>query len=263
MAVYRVRLAEWRAAHGTWIGAWLLFEVLVPAALAIMDMMVPALVVLGFGLVPAVVVLVQQWSRASDSYWEAYASARGLRVSETEHLAANVPLLRKGDKREVERTVRGPIGTGEGAIALYTYTEVTTDSEGRRQETDYDYTIVAYELPPAVAARFRGVYLRRSGLTLGALQDRFGHDRAVELESVEFNRCFDLRAVDEQDDIALYELFSPTFIDFVCRVKELGWEQVGASLVVFQKGHCQDTSELDALCGKAACVFRRYSEEHR
>lgn len=264
MAVYKVRLRHWREAHGVWLWAWVAVQVGVPLVLAALGMFVGALVAAGVALVPLIVVLAVQWSRASDSYWDGYAEARGLRHHDGGvPITGSVPLLRKGDERKISRTIAGRIGDGDGQIAQYTYTEVSTDSDGDRQETDYDFTIVTWQLPQAVADRYKGVYLRRSGISLGRLQDKLAHDRAVELESAHFNKRFDLRVVDEQDDVALYELFSTTFLDWLCHTTDIQWEQVGSTLVVFRKGHAQKTADIDQLCQCAAAVHRRYLEEHR
>ena len=50
-------------------------------------------------------------------------------------LPAATPLLRKGDDRYAERSLAGPLGDGvDGILALYTYEEKTTDSEGNRAD---------------------------------------------------------------------------------------------------------------------------------
>ena len=117
-------------------------------------------------------------------------------------------------------------------------------------------------LPEPVAARYLGVYMRKNTLSLGSLQDKLQHDRAVQLESAVFNKRYDLRVVDEQDDIALYELFSTPFVDHLAHTVFVQWEQVGPYLVVYRKGHTTDSDELDRLCKDSVDVFSRYCEEY-
>jgi hypothetical protein len=266
--MFRTRVGEWRRANLGWVIAWIVAQVVAPAVLAVTVSVVAGIVLAVVALIALIVFCAIMWSKAQHAFWDAYAQARGL-THEREHptLPFSVPLLSKGDKREVHRVLTGSIGGRSAHLAQYTYTDVsyTTDSEGRRQrqETDYDFTLVCFTLPDAVAQRFRGVYLHKDSLSFGRLQDKLQHDRAVELESTEFNSKYDLRVVDDQDDIALYELFSTTFVDHLAHNTFVQWEQVGPCLVIFRKNHCTDPEDLDQLCETAVTVCERYCEEHQ
>jgi len=171
-------------------------------------------------------------------------------------------LLRKGDKRELEFRLHGRVGGDEVTLAHYTYTEISRDSEGNRSESDYHFTLAIATLPDACAARFQGVYLRPGGgLSFGGLQDKLAHDRGVQLESIAFNKRYDLRVMDAQDDIAVFELFKPHFIERLTSGSRCQWEQVGATLVVYEDDHISNTAELDALFAQAADIRQRYCEE--
>src|SRR5690606_37220898 len=153
-------------------------------------------------------------SASRTSFLTEYAHARGLIYHKDSALpTSGVPLLRRGDERRCHHRLDGLIGGQSGRISHYTYTEITTDSDGGTQRTDYHFTLVSFQLPPALAQRYSGVYLRPKTLTFGALQDKLAHDRSVTLESAAFEKKYSLRVVDSQDDIALYELFSPPFIE--------------------------------------------------
>lgn len=239
-----------------WVGLLALGAILVLAGA-----IVPGIVVVVGVLVATVVVLVVQHGRASDDFFEAYATARGLRAEEDSMVAARVPLFAKGDKRKWPRVLRGRIAGNPADLALYTYTDVSTDSEGNRTETDHDFTVLRFQLPPAVAARFVGVSLAPKGLSFGALQDKLAHDRAVKLESAEFHDRYSLRVVDSQDDVALYELFSPPFIQLLATESPVYWEQRGEHIVFWRKGHETEAVDLDHFCVTATPVLRRYFEE--
>ncbi|MCW2955200.1 MAG: hypothetical protein JWO69_69 [Thermoleophilia bacterium] len=205
-----------------------------------------------------------QYGRARRDFYTRYAQARGLTLQEGgEDLPGDVPLLRMGDKRATSHRFEGTIAGQPSTLALYTYTEVGTDSEGNRTTTDYDFTLLRFTLPAAVAARFAGVYLSPNKWSLGKLQDALAHDRKVELESGAFNDRYTLRVVDEQDDIALYELFSPPFIDLLSTSVKVSWQQAGYSLTFWKKGHEGDASDLDRFCLESWHVLQRYLEEHR
>lgn len=225
---------------------------------------VAPLAVAGLLLIAAVVVLLVMHHRASRDFWQGYATARGLRYDDDGRgFRADIPLLRKGDKRSVSRTLHGKIGGHDAVVAQYTWTDITRDSDGNRREVDHDYTLLHFTLPPAVAARFAGVRMRPKQLTFGRLQDGLGDDRSVELESADFSGRYTLRVLDEQDDIALYELMSTTFIDRLCTGPKQFWEQEGADLVCFRDGHLDESEDLDELCTGSLVVLERYLAEHR
>lgn len=212
----------------------------------------------------AVTLLAVQHHRATSDFFVRYAAARGLQLhgrSAPPH--AQVPLLRRGDRRHCDRLLVGTIAGQDGTVAHYTYTVVTRDSEGRTSSTDHDFTLVCCTLPPAVAARYAGVYVASHKLSLGRLQDAMSHDRAVHLESADFERRYSLRVVDSQDDIALYELLSTTFVDELATTLEVTWEQVADQLVVYQKGLETEAADLDALVLRASLVLQRYLDEYR
>ena len=215
-------------------------------------------------LVALAVVAFLQHGKATDDFFDRYAAARGLTHVEGGRVPADVPLFRKGDKRKWSRVLGGTVAGQPASISHYTYTDVTRDSDGNREETDYDFTCVHFTLPPQVAARYPGVYCRpRAFLSLGGIADGLTHDRKVELESIDFAKRYSLRVVDEQDDIALYELFTTAFVERLATELHVFWEQCGADLVVWKKGHEREAADLDRMCLEAWHVLHRYLEEWR
>ena len=216
--------------------------------------------------IAVVVAIVLVWiahGHAADDFFDRYAAARGLTHAEDGHVSAAIPLFSRGDMRAWPRVLDGTIAGQRAKLTHYTYTDVSHDSEGRRQETDYDFTTICMHLPEEVARRFAGVYLSPKKFGFGGIQDALAHDRKVELESAEFARRYTLRVVDEQDDIALYELFSTSFVHTLSTSLTAYWEQRGADLVVYHKGHQRDAADLDRMCLGAWHVLHRYLEEHR
>jgi hypothetical protein len=208
------------------------------------------------------ILLIVQNSKAKNDFFVAYARARGLNLATKAGVPTSaVPLMRKGDKRTCNQAMHGTILGAPCTLANYTYTEVSTDSDGSRTESNYPYLILHVPLPPEVGARYAGVHLNPSGLTLGALQDKLAKDHAVQLESADFNKRYNLRAADSQDEVALYELFSPPFIEALTLGPKIHWQQVGTDLVIYRKKHETEARDLDAFVALAAPVVQRYREE--
>ncbi len=220
-------------------------------------------VLVGIAVVVAITLLLIAHGQAADEFFARYASARGLTHREGGRVSANVPLFGRGDKREWSRVLEGTVAGQAATNSHYTYTDVTHDSEGNRSETDYDFTTVGFRLPDDVAQRFAGVYLSPKKFGFGKIQDALAHDRKVELESAEFADRYTLRVVDSQDDIALYELFSTTFVHTLATELKVFWEQRGSDLVIWRKGHESEAADLDRMCLEAWHVLHRYLEEYR
>ena len=87
-------------------------------------------------------------SRAEDAFFATYAAQKGMALSGKGPLPPATPLLRKGDDRYAERALTGPLADGvDGVLALYTYEDETTDSEGNRQTNYYRYTVGLAQVP--------------------------------------------------------------------------------------------------------------------
>jgi len=219
---------------------------------------------IGVVLVALVVVMIVQYSRSSKDFFVSYAAARGLEHDDDNpRIECAVPLFERGDKRRWQHVMRGTIAGSDAHLGHYQWTTVLTNSEGNRTEIDHDFTVLSFQLPPKVAARFSGVYLGPRQLGLGSLQDKLAHQRKVKLESAEFAKRYNLRVRDDQDDIALFELFSPPFLHLLATDLEVYWEQVGPDLVIWQQGHEHECADLDRLCLHGASVLRRYLQEDR
>jgi hypothetical protein len=240
--------------------------VLVIAAVIVLvfiDLLVHGAVVGALLLAAIVGVLFWQYSKAANEFFERYAVARGLQPTKGGGIGANVPLLSRGDERTFERVLSGRIAGRDASLGHYTYTTVSRDSEGNETRSDHDFTVLGFQLPAEVAARFAGVYLAPKSISFGALQDKLAHDRKVELESAEFAKRYSLRVVDGQDDIALYELFSTTFVHRLATELKVYWEQRGGDILFWHKGHETEAADLDRFCLECWHVLHRYLEEHR
>jgi hypothetical protein len=188
--------------------------------------------------------------RSEADFFAVYAGQRGMTLSGRGPLPAATPLLRKGDDRYAEHAFAGPLGEGiDGVLALYTYEEESTDSEGNRETNYYRYTVALAGVPEC-AAHVPELYCRRkSGLR--------------SLESEALAERYEIFAGSEQDQVWLRRLFSPTFVVWLGEEapKKFAFELVGGTLCCFVNGHKKSADELDLIRAASATVAQRLREE--
>ena len=240
--------------------------VLVACAIAVSPM-VGALGAVGVLLVGVLVVFVIADSRAARDFFETYAAQRGMTlIHERGRLPQATPLLRKGDDRYAERSLLGPLAEGfEGTLALYTYEEETTDSDGDRQTNYYRYTVGLVDVPDCASLVPELYCQRKFGLrALEKFEDAFRTSkRRVKLESEALDERYEIFAADEQDGNWLRQLFSPTFIVWLTdsAPEKFAFELVNGTLCCYVNGHKEKAAELDAIAAATGAVARRLREE--
>jgi hypothetical protein len=212
------------------------------------------------------IVLVIADSQAADDFFQVYATKHGLTLGGKTRLPAATPLLRKGDDRYADRTLSGPIAPGaEGTLVLFTYEDETTDSDGNQQTNYYRYTLGMLEIPECVAHVPELYCQRKSGLrSLEKFEDVFRRSKErVKLESEALDQKYEIFSGKGQDANWLRQLFSPTFIVWLCdsAPKKFAFELVDGTLVAYVNGHKEDTADLDEIAGAAAAVATRLRDE--
>lgn len=217
-------------------------------------------------LVGLLVVFAIADSKAADAFFEAYAQQRGLALDGKGPLPAVTPLLKKGDDRYANRTLSGKIGDGiEGTLALYTYEEETTDSDGDRQTNYYRYTLGLVEVPDCVAHCPELYCQRKFGLrSLEKFEDVFrGNKERLKLESEELDEKYEIFAGKGQDAVWLRRLFAPTFIVWLNEAApdKFAFELVDGALCCYVSGHKEDAAGLDGIAAATAAVANRLREE--
>jgi hypothetical protein len=248
----------------------ILIGVLVVAAGTACAIFVSALIGAGAAflvlLLALLVVLVVADSRAADSFFAAYAQERGMELSGRSPLPAVTPLLQKGDDRYAERSLSGPFTDGvEGILALYTYEEESTDSDGNRQTNYYRYTVGMVNVPECSKFVPELFCRHRFGLrSLEKVEDVFRRSKErVKLESEALDKTYEIFVDKGQDNVWLRRLFSPTFIVWLTEgaPKKFAFELVGGNLCCYIHGHEQKADELDAMRAASAAVAGRLREE--
>lgn len=176
------------------------------------------------------------------------------------------PLLRKGDDRYTERTLLGPLAGGpEGTLALYTYEEESTDSDGNRQTNYYHYTVGLLEVPECVPHVPELYCQRKFGLrALEKFEDVFRRSKErVKLESEVLDEKYEIFSSAGQDAVWLRQLFAPTFIVWLTdsAPKKFAFELANGTLCCYVNGHKEDADELDAIAAATATVAKRLRDE--
>jgi hypothetical protein len=217
-------------------------------------------------LISLLVVFAIADSKAEDAFFDVYSSQRGLALSGKSPLPAATPLLRKGDARYAERLMAGSLTDGvDGVLALYTYEDETTDSEGNRETNYYRYTLGLVEVPESIAHLPELFCQRKSGLrSLEKLEDAFRHSKQrVKLESEALDKRYEIFSSPEQDQVWLRRFFSPTFIVWLGEEapKKFAFELVGGTLCCYVSGHKKSAAELDTVAAATAAVAHRLRDE--
>lgn len=248
----------------TWI---LTALVAIPAGVAGAIALAPLLglaIAAGVGALAVITVLLIADSKAESAFFDTYAEQRGMSLTEASDLPARTPLLRKGDERKAEYVMKGPIADGlEGTVALFTYTDVYHDKNGRH-ENNYPFTVVMAELPETARQCKELLCNRKFGFkALEGLEDKFRKSERVRLESIKLDDRFEIFAAREQDPNWLRQLFSPSFIVWMAEQapEKFAFELVDGTLCCNVKGHKKSAADLDSMREAAAAVAGRLREE--
>ena len=205
-------------------------------------------------------------SASEDNFWDVYSVQRGMTRSEDGSLPPVTELLRKGDEREADQVLRGPLADGtDGTLALYTYTDVYHDKNGRH-ETDYHFTVALIDLADSLKFVEELYCQRKSGLrALEGLEDVFRTKQRVELESEALDKRYEIFVSENQDPNWIRQLFSPTFIVWLNEQApdKFAFELESGVLCCNVKGHRKSAKELDAMRTAAGGVAQRIREEIR
>jgi hypothetical protein len=205
-------------------------------------------------------------SKAADDFFHVYAENHDLQLSGKSKLGAATPLLRKGDDQYADRTLAGEIAPGcAGLLALYTYEEQTTDSNGNRQTNYHRFTLGMSEVPDCVEHVPELYCQKRGGLrSLEKFEDVFRRSkRRVTLESEALGDRYEIFVAKDQDDIWLRRLFSPSFIVWLTESapEKFAFELVQGTLVAYVPKHKEDAADLDTIAAATGAVAKRLREK--
>jgi hypothetical protein len=250
----------------TWIATGVAVIAAGVAAAVFLGAAIGAAAAAGAFLISLLVVFAIADSKAEDDFFQTYAGQRSLTLSGRGPLPPATPLLCKGDDRYAERSLSGPLADGvDGILALYTYEDETTDSEGNRQTNYYRYTVGLVEVPECAAHLPELFCQRKFGLhSLEKFEDAFRRSKQrVTLESKTLDERYEIFSGSDQDQVWLRRLFSPTFIVWLGEEapKKFAFELVGGVLCCYVSGHKENAADLDSVRAASAVVAARLREE--
>lgn len=205
-------------------------------------------------------------SAAADAFFKVYADKHGLELGGRASLPGATPLLRKGDRRYAERTLKGKLAPGlKGTLALFTYEEETRDSKGNKQTSYYHYTLCLTKIPRSTPFVPELYCQRKFGFrALEKFEDVFrGSKDRVKLESEALDDKYEIFADEKQDQNFLRQLFSPTFIVWLTdsAPEKFAFELVDGTLCCYVNGHKKRAAELDTIRASSTAVAMRLREE--
>jgi len=203
--------------------------------------------------------------QAEDAFYDSYCSTHGLERATMPFIDSYTPLLRKGDKTNTDEVFTGELAPGlNGDLILWTYTEVSRDSDGDETETDYPFTFVHVEMPEIIE-HMSDLHVDRAGFKMfDGLQDKFlGDFERVTLESDALADRFEIFVRKGQDPIWVRRLFSPTFIVWLAEnpIKNFAFELENGHLVAYVPGHMDTVDRLEEVTTVGSFVASRLREE--
>lgn len=203
-------------------------------------------------------------SRAEDAFYDSYCATHGLTRVSSPYIGELTPLLRKGDKSKTDAMFQGELAPGiNGSLVLYTYTEVSRDSDGDETETDYPFTLVHVEMPEIVSHLPRLTVENAGFKFFDKLEDKFsGHER-VTLESEAFHKRYEVFVDKGQDQVWVRRLFSPTWIVWLTEQtpKGFAFELENGNLIAYIPKHRDDVAGLESMTEVSTDVAARLLKE--
>lgn len=151
---------------------------------------------------------------AARLYTQDWCTENGCRVI-GQFSPANGPHAESGHRRRSSDAIEGNLNGLPTVIYNFSYWTRSTDSKGHSSESEHPYKILCIHGPPLPVPSMS--FGERSAMNRLRLFDKldaaFTNQRGVELESIEFNKRFDLEIHDKADDVWVRRVFDPATID--------------------------------------------------
>jgi hypothetical protein len=197
----------------------------------------------------------------ADSAYNGWAQRQGLAPSLNLIAPMVTPLLRGGDTRRLENGMRGTVDGRDLVVGHFTWETIyrEEDQYGNVRETRVPHHATVLETITGLEPLLRMTLdPRRSGegRIADALQSFATVDRAVQLESAEFDSAYRLFVADQESELTVRRVFSPAVIVQLLELAAAGVavEFETGALVCFLPGRVWDPERLDALCETAAVI---------
>ena len=211
--------------------------------------------------------------RSARSFYLAFANAAGLEYVGDWDILPFTPLLGAGDQQRCENWMIGDVVKEprmKGGLGHFVYEELeeSTDSNGVRRKQTVDknrITVCMVDMEESILL-YKGIFLRQRRGVLNLQRDWLAAtpSRSVEVESAAFTRKYELRISDDQDEILLRRLLSPTLVNWLAEhPMSPGFELRGGTLVVFVPRALEDGGKLTFLLDATREITQRVLAEVR
>ena len=165
--------------------------------------------------------------RAQPADWSAWAAERGLAPAAPGTLPQQVPLFGACNRTPALRW-SGPVGAHAADIGVCWY---LVPGAGDDPDEFNAFAYIAIQLPPAVAERLAGTLAQQHRADRRALPRGW---KQATFESGELDARYHVATAPGQDELELFRLFDPAFIERVTHGPALNWHQVGPHLVAWR-----------------------------
>jgi hypothetical protein len=207
--------------------------------------------------------------RAAQSFFTSYAEGLGLEYVGDRELPCFTPLLGAGNRQWCKRWMMGDVVKEprlSGGLGYFFYERRQQPGQvagrGRVVEKGH-FTVCVIDVEQSLPL-FKGVFLRQRRGIFEFQSDWLAAtpSRAVELESTAFTDKYELRAAEDQDELLVRELFSPSLVDWLAgHPLAPGFELRAGALVMFVPKLLEDGGNLTYLLDAAREVARRVVRE--
>jgi hypothetical protein len=141
-------------------------------------------------------------------------------------------------------------GELSGGVGHFVWERIERDSDGDEQVRERNrFTICVADLAPSMGL-FKGVFLRqrRDLIAPGSDWLKRTRKRGVEVESSAFTQRYELLLAEDQDEVVLRRLLSPTLVSWLANHPLTpGFELKAGTLVVFVPRPVEDAGNLTYL----------------
>jgi hypothetical protein len=195
---------------------------------------------------------------------QAWAATRGLGWSPEGEVKAATPLLREGDYNYTLNACSGEMAAGFSGAAMHLGSVAIDKSSDGGGHTTRRFTVVVATVADPGKRLPLCICTPRSRIpgyqALDALLKRL---RRVDLESIEFERRYELAIGKDTDETWLRRLFEPTFTERMTLAGggRMGWEIEAGTLTAYTTGYATSATELDSLVDFARVVAARVKAE--
>jgi hypothetical protein len=188
---------------------------------------------------------------AAHRFYSGFARSVGLSYTSPAELPALTPLLGAGNRRRLEHWMHGRLPGGlAGGVGHLVWERVERDSEGDEQVRERNrFTVCVADLEASMAL-FRGIYLRPRRGVFAPHSEWLKRARslAAEMESSVFTERYELRRADDQDEVVMRTLLSPTLVSWLANHPLApGFELKAGTLTVFVPRAIEDAGNLTFL----------------